>query len=191
MAERDRRALSPITRQFYAITEVPDMENAMSPVTTPRGARFISFGKEEASLYEKENIYRRKPTKEDCELASTGESAFLSNWEQLRKETENLLVGEPLLEPKQHATLKSLYDMRSIKSISCAESDSYVLAETPLRSPRVPQRSGTRTPSSNVSSEFTSSFVLQQMPQQYQESIKVIKGRARRERTNVKKLILF
>ena len=29
MAERDRRALSPITREFYAITEVPDMENAM------------------------------------------------------------------------------------------------------------------------------------------------------------------
>lgn len=43
----------------------------------------------------------------------------------------------------------------------------------------------------NVSSEFTSSFILRQMQEPYQSNIRSMKTRARTSRTNIQKLMFF
>lgn len=45
----------------YKIEEVPvELENAISPIVTPRETKFVSFTNDEGQRFDKANIYRKK-----------------------------------------------------------------------------------------------------------------------------------
>jgi hypothetical protein len=105
---------------------------------------------------------------------------------------------------KPAATLKSLYDGKSFKSICGSENESCFVGESTVKLFKLSSRSPTtqnrcediiirQEPncSKNVSGDFTSSFVLRQMQEPYQSNIRSMKTRARGNRTNVKKLMMF
>lgn len=120
------------------------------------------------------------------------------------------IIGED--EPAKPTTLKSLYELKSIKSICGSDSESCFL-DTPSRVSKLvsraqtinmweepfklerPLRPESRKPepprSKNISSDFTSSFILKQMQEPYQSNIRSMKTRARGSRTNVQKMMLF